>query len=489
MEDIELTQQSSGRFDDLQDITIESNRVEMVPVPNPRANPSNNTTWFERNLKFVEIVSMIVFLGGIIGLYLGWVIPFATGNPIENPQTYIPIIFVTIFVAILLLFFIVLFKNSWGKPTFWKQLGLFLFIFGLTTGIIALISTTGIIGISIVGGLLFLSPLLLLFGAVRQFFKGIWNPLKGFSGSIFGDMANMIGVLAGIGGAKLFPDSAIYWLGHAGAYMAFLVGVSSISLWSFGYAYRNIFSDEDDDEEDEYKFFRDIKGLWLPGLLNLLVAQATFLALFIPIKTNQMQVSDNGIAIFWTVMFGVVLLAFLIFIIFTGVGSFGNSEIRFRFVIPNIILGLLIITNIVLVWVLFVPWSRDTYFPNWELLFAFIVGIIGAAAWIVAEGASLIDLTKEWFQEGAVMRREGDLTGTSFHVLKYLTWEKNLWQILGGLGLIIYLSTDYAGISQTIFTVLGIKLWIFIFLLGAMFSFVGTVRGILSGIMSRFIPK
>lgn len=445
-----------------------------------------------RSFLLLEIISLIVFLGGIVGLYLGWVIPFATQTnssdptrvPIREPQTYIPIIFITIFVTALLIFFVILFKNNWGKKTFWKQLALFLFVFAIATGMVALASAANIYGIITLGVILLLSPLLLLIPKVRQFFAGIWNPLKGFSGSIFGDVANMVGVLAGIGGAKIFPGSSIYWLGHAGAFLAFLVGASSLFLWSYGYATRQL-------ELSEQDFFDNIKGLWLPGLLNLIVAEAVMLSLLIPVMDNNVHVADTGIPIFWTVIFSLFILLILISFISLGLIRTFMTRVRLRFLWPNAILILVMITNIVVIWAMFVPWSQDAYFPVWEKRFAFIVGIIGAIAWIVAEGASWIDLTKEWYQEGAARWKvdNSELTGTDFHILKYLTWEKNLWQILGGFGLIVYLSADFAEIAQTVFTEIQIKVWVFIFLLGAMFSFVGTIRGILNGVMNRFVPK
>jgi len=57
--------------------------------------------------------------------------------------------------------------------------------------------------------------------------KHFWNVQKSFGGGAFGDFANTVGVLAGVGAYQLINASeGWFWLGQFGAFLAALGGLS-----------------------------------------------------------------------------------------------------------------------------------------------------------------------------------------------------------------------------------------------------------------------
>lgn len=93
------------------------------------------------------------------------------------------------------------------------------------------------------GSLMLLLPLFFLYSlrkatsrlrlaSVPNWLKSFWNVQKAFGGGLFGDFANTIGVLAGVGAYQLSKaDESWFWLGQFGAFLAALVGLSLVMRW------------------------------------------------------------------------------------------------------------------------------------------------------------------------------------------------------------------------------------------------------------------
>jgi hypothetical protein len=62
--------------------------------------------------------------------------------------------------------------------------------------------------------------------------RAIWNPRKGLGGGAFGDFANTVGVLAGVGAYQLSQaGEGWFWLGQFAAFLAALVGLNLGLRW------------------------------------------------------------------------------------------------------------------------------------------------------------------------------------------------------------------------------------------------------------------
>ena len=372
------------------------------------------------------------------------------------------------------------FKASWKRVV----------LFAVLAAVIALI---------IVGAVYFPFPLLVILGVVFLFStlviaiaaerapdridalgthsKQVWNPRKAFGGSIFGDVANTVGVLAGMGASRLFAPAAWWWLGHVGALLALVVALSL--LWR-GFMEKkrqrsqnpliDAAPDENYAEADRRKYF---------GVLNLVVGFATWLSLMLITTGNANEVRRGDIRLLWFI-FSLAFLFYLLSVTVYAARS-GMDPTRRR---AKGDIGILIVY-----WLLFVALVIMAALINFRLdLFpqsfttataGAVVGLIGVLAWIIAEGANWGLLSFQFYEDQII----------AVKALDYLVWEKNLWQVIGGLTTMIFLSAVLAdGVnsrpeSAGLQSQDAIRI---IFIVGATLSLIGALRGILSGILNRF---
>jgi MFS family permease len=351
-----------------------------------------------------------------------------------------------------------------------------------------LLGVTAVIAFIVSGAVYFPFPMLIVVGValllatlatvlrvdwVDDQSRRIWNPRKAFGGAIFGDVANTIGVVAGMGASRLFAPAAWWWLGQVGALLALMVGLSL--LWR-GFMekkrLKTLHQSLDNAPADKKKEAASRK--WF-GLLNLIVGFATWLSLMLITTSNASEVQRGDIRVLWFIY----ALLFLVFLIFITV-YYGRANLpadgwdRFMLVV---------------FWLLFVALVIMAALINFRLdLFpqsfttatvGAVVGLVGVLAWIIAEGANWGLLSFQFYEDQII----------AVKALDYLVWEKNLWQVIGGLTTMIFLSAVLAdGVnsrpeSAGLQSQDAIRI---IFIVGATLSLIGALRGILSGILNRF---
>jgi hypothetical protein len=299
---------------------------------------------------------------------------------------------------------------------------------------------------------------------------------KGLGGSIFGDVANMIGVLTGVGAYRLVAGDphlirSWWWIGQMAAFLAGVVGLSLLWRWAIS---------NPGGGEGEQKW---------PALFNWAVAAGTLLSLYAPTPANYplagiteqtnaalacegipgclVAFNDSlGVNAGWTWLAPMIILV----LVSVAVVIVGFRRGRFQstgkgiFVIV-VFIAITIATIITVVFAILGARSR----ADWTN-FGAVIGILAVLAWISGEFFNYVKLTAEW--------RGND---TYISVLDYLDWEKNFWEIVGGIGTILFVAgntwrPDWQPTNDMMFIV------------AAALGFLGTMRGILRGVLKRLYP-
>lgn len=267
---------------------------------------------------------------------------------------------------------------------------------------------------------------------------GLWNWDKALSGAALADLANSVGVLAGIGGHIILSQAAgWWWIGQLGTLLALIVGYSFWQRWLV----------EGQSETPE------------AGMLNTTVGVFTLLALMAPVSLNPAFLHGwHATEWFWIIFLGLLTAIIPTALILTRFNQHHTVHLDW----PRVLSSLLL-----LIWVggaftamLLFQW----YTPPEALVFWF--GLIAAFAWLLAELISLGRLAKAWYDRGDI------------NVVNYMTFEKNLWQVTGALVIIVYLITKQVGDVSAF----G---WTLVFAIGASFAGFGTLRGVVTSLVNR----
>ncbi len=352
------------------------------------------------------------------------------------------------------------------------------------------------------GALLLLGLILKARAGEGHLLFGNWHlKEKGLGGSIFGDIANMLGVFAGIGAYRLVSGNPSltktwWWIGQFGAFLAAIVSISLLWRWANT---PDLPNGQLNTNSSEYK------QKW-PALFNWAVAAFTIISLYAPTTSNYplpglteqtfaslvcpgtqvvagsppecyVALNDNlGVVagVWW--LFLLSLLAISSFIMI-GVGIkrgrfWHDHEDRAASVLHiSITLGAIgaVIAAIINA-------KNASYWGDWGTG----LGIVGVVAWIGGEFYNYIKLTQEW-----------QSNDTFISLLDYLDWEKNFWEFVGGMGTILFLigliiiSKQSGSFNWESFKQLNDVM----FIVAAALGFLGTLRGILRGIMKRMNPR
>lgn len=312
-----------------------------------------------------------------------------------------------------------------------------------------------------------------------------WNVKKGLSGTIFGDSANFVAVVAGLSGYKILGDlgSGWWYLGLTGGWLALLVGLSLHARWlrqdrsplRITLANPNGWADPLGKAQNPDVSFEQRGAVVVSELVGLV----TILSMLAPTSSNHTLVRIGGF-----VSAG-LLLAF-------AIGSWvyaarvlgrippGDEERRpvkgsaiWTVAVQFVAAGFAI-------WFAVEALGEPASIAGGFVTAATALGIVGAICWLLAELFSSWSTTKAWMQAQAV------------ELLGYLKWEKNLWEILGALLAVVYLGISLseppppAGQAPPPFVLEGKTLWTSIlFFCGALLGSIGTIRGIVAGILGQ----
>lgn len=326
---------------------------------------------------------------------------------------------------------------------------------------------------------------------IESRFLQIWNPRKAYGGAIFGDLANAIGVFAGMGATRLLSDAAWWWIGQVAVVLALAVGLSLLwrsfhervenSLGLLGFLEDDsLFWDGAARRTARESAFKKANGAKYAAAFNYLVGTATWFSLMLITSNNVNEVRREDIRWLWVAIAALILL-YLIFL----TGYFlrkdelrGKPETRAGDIFVLICIWLATIAIITITIILRVDVELIVASGVTEIS-GIVIGIFGILLWIVSEGQSWLTLSLQWNKEGF----------DSVVALDYLVWEKNLWEIAGGLTTIVFLSavlSDAINGRSSTAGLQSVDTYRILFIVGATLGLFGTLRGILSGILNRF---
>ncbi|MEM7112374.1 MAG: hypothetical protein AAF614_08070, partial [Chloroflexota bacterium] len=305
--------------------------------------------------------------------------------------------------------------------------------------------------LTIVTGLLFLFSFATLatswtwlaskLNVARSTLLKVWNPRKAYGGAIFGDLANAVGIFAGMGATRLLSSAVWWWIGQIAVVLALAVGLSL--LW------RSFFERVKNEaglaaQENNIMGLAEVARLrraWKAGfdkanrakrtaVLGYFVGTMTWFSLMLMQSGNVNQVEDTRLRWLWVAIV-VLLFAYLLFLTIyyvrndalrnAGQTRRGDIFVLVCFWIAT--LAIMVFTIILRVDVSLIAPSPATEISST------VIGIVGIVLWIVAEGESWLTLSLQWNKEGF----------DSVEALDYLVWEKNLWEMAGGLTTIVFL--------------------------------------------------
>jgi hypothetical protein len=361
----------------------------------------------------------------------------------------------------------------------WKRGLLFLGILGSFALIVVGAMFFPFILLCIIAGLLVIFSIGSIFFANRldnleRSLRTVWNPRKAFSGAIFGDIANTLGVLAGMGASRVFSDQSwFWWVGQMGGLLAMSVGLSL--LWRGTREKKNLFEQHNDivhipaadlAKVNRYKFF---------ALFNFVVGFATWLSLMLITPGNQALVRQDPIRWFWFV-FSFLLLLYMVptFVTFIrNPDNFNAADVAILLTLVALVVTLIILSAVILFNIQSIPPGKTT------IIAGVIASIIGICFWLAAEAYNWVVLTFQWNTDGV----------ETFSALDYMVWEKNIWEVIGAVTTIVFLSAVLADAIHDRVSASGVQAmqgFEIVFIVGATLGFIGTSRGIISGILNRF---
>lgn len=366
----------------------------------------------------------------------------------------------------------------WGKIV-----GTVAIVIVLATGLIlgaVFPAPSGIITLSILGGGLLILTLLSAITMWRHpyhqwgWLANFWNPNKLFGGAVLGDVANMVGVFAGMGATRLFAAEAWWWIGQEAAVLALVVGLSLLwrSFWERRYLIRKYGIMESSWREymnrwteEDRELLDSAEGSRVPGLANLVVGIATWASLMLVTDSKRSLVRASGMRVYWFV-FALLCLLFFLLMIFALRKQLREYQRRDKVLL--VVAALLLVAMVILA-ALFL-WQLEELFPSTPAVSnaGAAVGIVGVIFWALAELWNWALITRQW-----------RLNFPAISIPDYLSWQKSLWQVIAASVTIAYLAAGIAGKDKEIvFQVL--------FILGATWGIGGTITGICGALTKRY---
>ena len=281
---------------------------------------------------------------------------------------------------------------------------------------------------------------------IPDWMEPVWTPRKGYGGTIFGDFANAVGVIVGVGAYAATPLVTWWWLGHAGAILATLVGVSLAIRWMRATAAHR------DDDDRARKWF---------AFYNVTVGVGTLVSIMAPsFKNGVLELGIvNSLAVL--IVWGILLGAFLLLSIILFIIHHNNRQNAYDY---NPVLWILLIVLFLCGGAflgMFKPiadktWSQE----NLAKIGGFVFGLLAGCAWVAAEIHNIVNVirsTSNWYEKG-------------FKITK------SVFEVIGGLLLIIFVILKFAEVKLD-------NLWAMV-VVGAILAGIGTLMGMIIGIMA-----
>jgi hypothetical protein len=323
----------------------------------------------------------------------------------------------------------------------------------------------------------------LIYGGFLIFYAGTsvpsWNTHKGLSGSIFGDTANFVAVIAGLGSYSLLGATKGWWrLGLIGGIMALWVGLSLHYRWIHN---STVIDGHGSSVQDRLvTLFSQWVGIFT--ILALLAPTADNLVLNDPPWSGSDASVVRSGTLTSTIGMSVVIILFLTtWAPWNRLALVPGSKkpgVRPAWVFALLVLVFTFAMAIVYTVVAFDSASNNV--PGWPKVFGQVCGMLAAFLWMASELLSSWSTTQQMITHG--------IGGIALD--DYWKWEKNIWEVLGALAtfiaLIVFaarpdLNPSTGGLGSMTTDQLGMAAFFF---LGALVAGMGTARGILVGIIN-----
>ena len=290
---------------------------------------------------------------------------------------------------------------------------------------------------------------------LESYWEQVWNPGSIYTGSVLGDIGSTLAIVGGLGVSNYIQEPFWWWLGQNSALLSLCVGF--ILLWRY---FRS-----------DWELTVERSAMRLNALIYVLIGLAVWLALtFAPSSHRSLAVQDQFRWLWFGVGVGILLLQISIFFFYRpGPGR------RDLFILIGTWAVAIILAAVAGVF----AFQRELIlnFDQTERV-AVIAGLAGIAIWIFNEAYHFISLTLQWQLDG--VRR--------FSAVEYLILEKNLGQIISGVATFIFLSAVLSDVINGRAIIAGLQNGDTvrnIFVIGATIGLLGTVRGLVSGILNR----
>jgi hypothetical protein len=299
-----------------------------------------------------------------------------------------------------------------------------------------------------------------------------WNTSKGLSGTVFGDSANFVAVVAGLGSYSLMGGGIGWWrIGFVGGLLALLVGLSLHYRWVRNTAYHR---GDAPKLEDTYGSSDDEKAV---ALFSEAVGVFTLLSLLSPTEGSVqlgVLIARNIVGLM------IVLVALVLASLYLRRCSQNEYARQQRFNLITSLLStcvILILSIAAILAFLVVTVVLDPP-PKGFKTAGQVFGILGAWFWLLCELLSSFPVTLKMMHEGVEPLKAKDFWG----------WRKNLVEALGALATMIVLIVfafrpdlnpeggDLGSLGRD-----QLAMGIF-FLFGAIVSGLGTLGGIAIGV-------
>lgn len=305
-----------------------------------------------------------------------------------------------------------------------------------------------------------------------------WNYRKGLSGTLFGDAANFIAIVGGLSGYTLFAGMGDGWwyISLGAAWLALLTGLSLHMRWlnaaQSPHGWEDSFAKTDESRATEIG----------TTVATEIVGVTALLAILAPTADNHGQVAVG--ASVSAALLGVVGLLYILYAR-QRPGRLAEPEAHKRRATYGLLFLALLLTGALAAAILFaiVAAAGGAQVAGGFEKAGQWLGLVGAVAWMGAEISSSWPFTKQWMR---LPTRSLPLTG-------YLGWEKNVWEAAGALISAVYLAV-VAGTSQSVeLTVtngqLSLSVWHLalsaLFVGGALLAGLGTIRGMVNGVLAQ----
>jgi Ca2+/Na+ antiporter len=240
--------------------------------------------------------------------------------------------------------------------------------------------------------------------------RKIWNPDKGLGGGGFGDFANSVGILAGVGAYQLQgADPGWFWLGQFGAALAMLIGLSLCLRWI-----RKAKLDKKNPMTDDK---------WFSALMPYLAGVFTFLAIILSTDSLENLVGEHAgwLSGLQTAFLGLMIIlgAFMIY-------KFYESSRNFVWLLVGIVAS-----NLICIIFLITFFMLQNDIPGWM---GPAFGILATLFGVTLEAVSLWQVENSFITGKAFQREESFLR---FETLYYLKNWKDPLRVMRGLDIVL----------------------------------------------------